>query len=344
MQEATKIQQLLSKKRVIWAIAICLVATGTLFYFETKDKDLSFDQLRFSGASVLYLFLALLMMAFRDLGYIVRIRLLTDKLLNWRQSFNVTMVWEFASALTPGVVGGSAVAMFILQKEKIPLGKSTALVMVTLIMDNLFYLVFLPLIFLFVSSEILIPHNMSWLQGDGIYVVWMGYSVIMAITLLLVISLLFAPGLIKAIFRLIFKLPFLRKRKANGEQIGRDVIVSSKELRGKSFSYWAKIFLVTIWAWTSRYLVINFLLLAFLEVGLCDHLVILGRQLVMWLIMLVTPTPGGSGMAEFLFSEFLSNIVANGALVVSLALLWRIISYYPYLIIGSIILPRWLRK
>lgn len=39
---------------------------------------------------------------------------LSDGHLSWRQSFNVTFLWEFASALTPSVVGGSGIAMFII--------------------------------------------------------------------------------------------------------------------------------------------------------------------------------------------------------------------------------------
>ena len=71
---------------------------------------------------------------------------------------------------------------------------------------------------------------------------------------------------------------------------------------------------------------------------------ILGRQLVMWLVMLVTPTPGGSGMAEYLFGQLLSDFIANGSLALSLAFVWRLISYYPYLLIGSIVLPRWMGR
>ena len=76
-----------------------------------------------------------------------------------------------------------------------------------------------------------------------------------------------------------------------------------------------------------------------------DHLIILARQLLMWLAMLVTPTPGGSGMAEYVFSElfvdYTAKTVVTGA---TLAILWRTLSYYPYLLIGSILLPRWLRN
>jgi len=50
----------------------------------------------------------------------IRIRALTDQELSWRQSFNVIMLWEFASALAPGMLGGGFVfAIFILNRERI---------------------------------------------------------------------------------------------------------------------------------------------------------------------------------------------------------------------------------
>ncbi|MFP4060339.1 MAG: UPF0104 family protein, partial [Bacteroidales bacterium] len=79
-----------------------------------------------------------------------------------------------------------------------------------------------------------------------------------------------------------------------------------------------------------------------------DHFLIFARQLVMWIIMLVSPTPGGSGFAEFVFSRYLGEFipaspVTSGAIIVAMAFMWRIISYYPYLLMGVIILPRWLQ-
>jgi uncharacterized protein (TIRG00374 family) len=87
--------------------------------------------------------------------------------------------------------------------------------------------------------------------------------------------------------------------------------------------------------------VVNFIILAFTPVG--EHLLIYARQLVMWSILLLTPTPGGSGFAEFAFSGFFQDFIPIG-LAASLALIWRLISYYPYLFIGSIVLPRWLKR
>jgi glycosyltransferase 2 family protein len=344
MSDEKDVSKLLSRRRIFIVLLICAGLSGWLFYREFSQSDVDWNLISFTPASALFLFLAVLMMAFRDLAYMVRIRILTEKILSWRQCFRVIFLWEFASAVTPGVVGGSAVAMFILRREGIPLGKSTALVIITAIMDNLFYIVFIPLLFLFIPVTTLLPEHLDNIREGGLTIFWIGFGLILAINLLLFASVFIFPNLVGNILLFIFRLPFLKSRKDKAEKVGSDVSIASAELKGKSFFFWLKIFGATVWSWTSRYLVINFVLLAFVETGLMDQLIILGRQLVMWLVLIVTPTPGGTGMAEFLFGELLADFIKNGALALSLAFVWRLISYYPYLIIGSIILPRWLGK
>lgn len=60
-------------------------------------------------------------------------------------------------------------------------------------------------------------------------------------------------------------------------------------------------------------------------------------------MMLVMPTPGGSGFAEAVFSEYMAEFIPVGFVVV-MALMWRIVTYYPYLFIGAIVVPRWVKK
>jgi hypothetical protein len=66
----------------------------------------------------------------------------------------------------------------------------------------------------------------------------------------------------------------------------------------------------------------------------------------MWVIMLVSPTPGGSGIAEYFFPVFLREFIAGqaGDLTTIVAFAWRFLTYYPYLIVGALILPFWLRR
>ena len=56
-----------------------------------------------------------------------------------------------------------------------------------------------------------------------------------------------------------------------------------------------------------------------------------------------SPTPGGAGVAEYLFGGYFIDYVSEG--IASLvALIWRIITYYTYLIGGAIIIPIWIRE
>jgi len=63
----------------------------------------------------------------------------------------------------------------------------------------------------------------------------------------------------------------------------------------------------------------------------------------MWIVLMISPTPGGSGMAEYFFSDFLASFIPHG-LSSSLAVLWRLLSYYPYLIVGLIVFPLWIKR
>lgn len=293
--------------------------------------------------SILWILIALLFMVGRDLFYIVRIRLLTHKELSWKSGFNVIMLWEFASALSPGVISGAAVAMFILNKEKIELGRATAIVFITAMMDNLFYILMIPFVFLFIDASHLFPQH-SFGSTSVEWVFWTGFSVLLLVCLFLFSSVFLLPKLPVWFLSALFSLPFLKRWKSRALQTGRSIEMSSIEMKKESFGFWLKVFAATCASWTSRYLVINALLQAFLNLGMLDQVLILGKQLVLWLFMRMSPTPGGSGIAEYAFAELLSSFSQSALLLTGLAIIWRLISYFPYLFIGAFLLPRWLKK
>lgn len=299
--------------------------------------------------ATIWLIMALMMMLVRDLAYMYRIKVMTDGALNWRQSFDVIMLWEFSSAITPSIVGGSGLAMFIVNREGIRMGRSTAVVMVTAMLDELFYIIMVPTLLLFVGFSQLFPDSLQnsffGLDLNTVVIFWIGYFFLLLLTLIIMAGVFFLPRTIKYLLLRICKLPFFRKWRYKAMETGNDLMISSHELRGKPIAFWLKAFLATVFSWTGRYWVVNFIILAFATgwIPISDHLLIYTRQLVVWVIMLISPTPGGSGVAEVAFSGFLREMIPLG-LTGIMAFLWRLISYYPYLFIGAIILPRWLRK
>ncbi|MDX2359504.1 MAG: lysylphosphatidylglycerol synthase transmembrane domain-containing protein [Crocinitomicaceae bacterium] len=303
----------------------------------------AFSQITWTSASYFWLFAALLFMVSRDFFYMVRIRLLTKNQLGWKAAMYVILLWEFASALTPGVVGGAAVAMFILNRETIPFGKATAIVIITAFMDNLFFVVMIPLVFLFIHTSTLFPPD----EGSSVLLSWWfwgGFAIIFSVCLLLYLTIFWFPKLATRFLLIIFSFPFLKRWKFIAREWGKDIETASKEFKQESSGFWTKVFLSTFASWISRYLVINAILNAFLALGFIDNIKILGKQLILWLFMLVSPTPGGSGVAEFAFSELLSSFTASITLLWALAVLWRLFSYFPYLFLGAVLLPSWIRR
>ena len=146
--------QRLQPSRLILPIVIGLGVVGFMFWRSYKPGDLA----PLAHARWEWLLVTLLVLLARDFGYIYRIRHIAERELNYRQSLDVIMIWEFASCVLPSAVGGTAVASFILNKEGIPLGKSMAYVMVTALMDNLYYVIMVPLVVLIAGAG-LYPHE-----------------------------------------------------------------------------------------------------------------------------------------------------------------------------------------
>lgn len=311
------------------------------FRRETIADTLQF--IRWDIYSFIWLSLALVGMVGRDFFYMARIRVLTKKQLSWRQCFDVIMLWEFASALSPGVVGGTTVAMFILKKEKIDLGRSTAIVMITALLDNLFYLLLIPFVFLFIAEKELFPTHFSASKSVAT-IFWTGFGVKLILCFFLFFSIFLKPELAAALLKKICRLPLLNKWYALAEQTGNEIILAAATLKQEKFSFWIQAMGTTCLSWISRYLVINCILSAFIHLSFLQHILLLGKQLVLWLLMMISPTPGGSGVAEFAFGQLLSTFSSSLILIAALALIWRLISYFPYLFIGAIVLPKWLKK
>lgn len=323
-------------------IAVGLSIVGLLFYFDPNvtigNLKLIFDA---KWSSIAMAFLVLIA---RDLGYAYRIRTLTNQALDWKKSLVVIILWEFASAVTPSVVGGTAVAVFILTYEGINFGKSLAYVMLTAILDNLFFVIAAPLVMLF-TDGVIFPsvESLNLEMGSSLrYFFFLSYTLIAVYTLMMSFGLFVKPRAFKWFLIKVSSLKWLRRWREKASMYGDEIIIASREMKGKAASYWMKICLTTIFIWCARYLMLNSLVSAYAEISANQHMVIFSRQIIMWIVMLISPTPGSAGTAEFFFSQFFNEYLGGYTFVSSI--FWRLMSYYPYLILGAIFLPRWVRS
>lgn len=327
----------------VWVpVFIGLFIVFLMFYL---DPNVNAQTLRgVFDASISYLFLAVLFIVLRDIGYIYRIREVTDKQLTWTRAIYVIILWEFASAVTPSIVGGTAVAAFILQKEGIPLGKALAFTMLTAIMDNLFFVIGAPIILFFAQGYIFPASRVLEMRlGSSMeYLFWASYSLYAFYSILMAGALFYRPRVFKWILLKIFSIKWIRKWKYNANMYGDQIIEASKEIRGKPLRFWLIIIFATIFIWSSRYFMLNALISAFNTLDMFEHVIVFARQIIMWVVMMISPTPGSSGTAEFFFSQFFKEFLVGYTFVTSI--LWRMFSYYPYLILGAIFLPKWIKQ
>ncbi len=337
-----KIFKTLNPNKVWVPVIIGLGIVFAMFYF---DPSITAESLKgVFDASIPWLFFAILVLFFRDFGYVYRIREITDRHLTWTRAIYVIILWEFASAVTPSVVGGTAVAIFILNKEGIKMGKAIAFVMVTAILDNLFFVIGAPIILFFAKGNIFPDSKLleNQLENSLQAIFWISYSLYAGYSLVMAAALFYRPRVFKWVLIKIFSLKFLRKWKHDAQEYGNQIIEASRELRGKNLKYWLPIVGATIFIWTSRYLMLNALISAFVPLSMEQEIIVFARQVIMWIVMMISPTPGSSGTAEFFYAQFFTQFLGGYTFVTSIV--WRLFSYYPYLILGAIFLPRWIKQ
>ena len=64
----------------------------------------------------------------------------------------------------------------------------------------------------------------------------------------------------------------------------------------------------------------------------------------MFVIIAFSPTPGGAGFVEILFNGFLTDYMESTTYSTMISTIWRILTYYSYLLVGVIVIPNWIRN
>lgn len=345
-QPATAAKDSISGWKIVLPVLIGISVVVLLFIHDARKENLSevWAGIHFNLRAILCIILAFMFMLGRDFGMSWRFRALTDRELPWRSAFEVDFLCEFTSCITPSAVGGSSMGMVFLNTKGIEFGRATTLMMTTLFLDELFFVLACPFIVLFTASGQLFS------VGEGAFAhgikitFWAVYSVLFAWTLILFTGIIWKPQWIKKVLNKVTQWKWFRKWHDNALQLADNMVATGKELRTKPFRFWLEVFGGTALSWTSRYLVVNALFLGF--VPSADHAqwLIFAREFVLWVVLNVSPTPGGSGLSEWLFSEYYGDLVSSAGMALILAIFWRIISYYVYLGIGAIIVPGWLKN
>ena len=321
------------------ALIPAVIGLGVIYYFYSEDlKSFGVGDVKLSSRAALAFVGAVGLLVIRDLAYMARVKILSMGEFSWRSSLNVVLLWEFASAITPSVIGGSPIAIYLMKREGMTLGRSVATVLATSLMDEFFYVLVVPLLIIIIGTDAFIPEALSNTAEMGLRVMFFtGYGIHCAITILILFILLIAPNSTRNAILLIFRLPGLKRWELNVEKVTQEWMLASESFKGATRGMWLKTLGVTFVSWTARFLILNAVLYIFFDT--VQNLEVFARQLSLWIAMIVSPTPGASGIAEFSLPVFMQGVAVVGG---STVLVWRLLTYFIYLIIGSILLPGWL--
>lgn len=245
------------------------------------------------------------------------------------------LAWDFASNMTPSLVGGAPMAAFYIARDsrgrdggEATMGEVTAWMMFVMLLDQIWFALTVPAVLVAASVMEVIPASFGRL---GFWTSVVYFVVFMVWTGGFAYATLFRPELLRRLADAVCRIRWLRRfrDRVAGEmdQYGE----RARILRSQPLDFYVKGFLLTLGTWLARYLLLVFIVWS--VVPHLDVVLTFFRTAALTLGSLILPTPGGAGGIEGFFALFMGPLMAKGMLIPTL-LLWRILAYYIFLGFG----------
>ena len=345
-------EQKVKKSRIILPVLLSVAISAYLIASNFKPSALA--AIHFSPKLLLGLVMALLALIVRDSAFVYKVKLSAGEKLSWRKAIQAIVMWEFGAAITPKVAE-VAFTFFVLKRSGLSYGRSTGVMVLNAFMDNVVFVVAFGILYLFMGRHILfVTADCSDLAGDSVVQrlilevrhlaenAWVGYAVFCAGATFFGVALFILPQASKRFFYRVGRLPFLNRFQHSINHLGDEIEITAREYKNQPWSFWIRMTIASVINWTARYSIVNALVFAFSDVT-PNMLEVFARQYVLWIFLVIPTTPGASGWAEISFIALNCEFMPLG-LSAAIALIWRIYTYYLYLLVGIIVLPGWLKR
>lgn len=331
--------------RIILPVVLGVSAVAYLFYRQFDPAQ--FRTIEWTATAFFWIGVAALLLVLRHFFVSFRLYAITRGYFSFRKCLELIVLWEFSGALTPTSKGGPFVMLFVLTQEKLPAGRTAAAVFYTMICDSGFFVLTLPF-WLLVYGPIMVYPGMKSYSDVGLAsgAFFVTYAMMVIYWLILVFLLLLRPQYARRSLFWLAGRRWLKRWSPKLQRLGQEFERAAGEISSQDWRYHLKVVLSTIGAWTSKFILINFLIVAIVPSIPLDgatQAFIYARLVAMFVIMTFSPTPGGAGLAEVALAGFISDFVPPGIGLV-VALLWRGMAYYGYLLLGAFVVPNWVAR
>lgn len=260
----------------------------------------------------------------------MRLRHVSKGALTRRAGVRAQLTWDFMSAVTPSAMGGAPFAAFFISREnRVPYGEVTALMLFTMLMDQLWFATMIVVLYL---SAIWVPVFPTGLGAAGIGTIAAYLGGMLIYIGFFAYATLFRPELIEGLANRIVRFRWLRRFETTVRRESGKLRQQATILRGQPLSFYLKGAALTVLYWTGRYGIVFFVALSFWRDF--RHILFVLRTAGLWLAGLAMPTPGGSGGIEALYVLYLAPLLPDGYGGPAL-LAWRAVAYYAVLGLGA---------
>ncbi len=259
---------------------------------------------------------------------------MSDVKLNFGKSFKISIIGLYYAALTPSSVGAQPMQIVYMNREKISVGRATCIVVIKFIAYSLTVITFYVLSHWFIGDEYLrSTPAIYWLCILGLLLNIFAVSFF----ILTIISKTLVLKIGHGIIGFLHKIKLMRKP----EKALRDFDKQIEDYTGTS-QYIKEHKLRTVWAFMISFLNIGLMFaityFIYRAFGLNEYsfLRVIAVQALLYVAIHYFPLPGGAGASEGGFFSIFSAFFAKDILFAAM-LIWRIMTYYIILAVGSLI-------
>ncbi|MCM2674556.1 lysylphosphatidylglycerol synthase transmembrane domain-containing protein [Alkalicoccobacillus plakortidis] len=249
-------------------------------------------------------------------------------------SFKISMVGQLFNIITPSSTGGQPAQLFMLYKRGMDIGTASSILLIKFILFQTI------LVLLFIGMFVYGYQDLAMIVPNMKYFVMIGFAVNTAVITGLLLICFSKRTVFTLIHLLLAPISLFKKEKAiQWKAILNDKVISFHAESRKLIHH--KKLLVTCSLYTVIQLLVFFSIpfIVFLSLGYENIHLVTGMAFHAFIMMFssVIPTPGGSGAGEYSFTLLFGSMTSQSDLLVGL-LLWRILTAYSCIIVGSVVM------
>jgi uncharacterized protein (TIRG00374 family) len=318
----------LSARGLLLPVSLSIAVLAAILYF-TWEPGTFREMAQSFNAGLLWI-------AFGTVGLRVllggsRLRYISHGKLSLMHGMRGAVAWDFMSAVTPSAVGGAPLAAYFVAKDnRIPVGEATAILLFSMLMDQIWFAISIPLILIASAYIDVFPPALGAVGAGTLTAYFVG---MMLWAVFFAYATLIRPGILEQVATWIVRLKWLRRFEG---RVRRELVQLRRQaavLRGQPPRFFVYGFLWSAGIWLTRYAT---LLLVVLSVYSLDEVfTFFVRTGAMMLTAMAVPTPGGSGGIEGLYVLFLAPLIPKGIVGPTL-LAWRLLAYHLFIAAGSV--------